>query len=281
MKNKFITSLVIIISIFTLFVVSNKVFIENIEADSGFDTDYDSGGGGNGFDTDFGDNSISGSIFSGFKNFFVTIVFVIILISLASNKNSKSHQVSTIEKYNELSSDYVNNIINDFNIDDFKSFAYKTFFDVQMAWMEFDYDKLKELLTDELYNNYCTNLESLKLKGQKNVMKGFDLSNIKLTGLKEENNLYIATIVLNVKFYDYISDEKGNLLRGSDSRKVNNTYKLTFIRSKDKEKDIINCPRCGAPVLGNATGICEYCGSKLINDAYDWVLSKKEIISQR
>ena len=147
-----------------------------------------------------------------------------------------------------------------------------------MAWMEFDYDKLKELLTDELYNNYCTNLESLKLKEQKNVMKGFDLSNIKLTGLKEENNLYIATIVLNVKFYDYIIDKKGNVLRGSDSRKVNNTYKLTFIRSKDKEKDIINCPRCGAPVLGNATGICEYCGSKLINDTYDWVLSKKEII---
>ena len=38
---------------------------------------------------------------------------------------------------------------------------------------------------------------------------------------------------------------------------------------------------CGAPVEGNSTGICEYCKSKLVNDNYDWVMSKKEKISER
>ena len=56
---------------------------------------------------------------------------------------------------------------------------------------------------------------------------------------------------------------------------------LTFIRTKDESNNINECPRCGAPVEGNSTGICEYCKSKLVNDNYNWVMSKKEIVKQR
>ena len=55
---------------------------------------------------------------------------------------------------------------------------------------------------------------------------------------------------------------------------------LTFERTKIETEENI-CPQCGAPVDGNSTGICEYCKSKLINDNYDWVMSKKEKISQK
>lgn len=38
---------------------------------------------------------------------------------------------------------------------------------------------------------------------------------------------------------------------------------------------------CGADVIGNATGTCMYCNSKLINNNYNWVMSKKEKIRQK
>ena len=71
------------------------------------------------------------------------------------------------------------------------------------------------------------------------------------------------------------------ILRGTPNRKLNNIYKLTFVRTKDESNNINICPQCGAPVEGNSTGICEYCKSKLINNNYDWVMSKKEIVRQR
>ena len=46
--------------------------------------------------------------------------------------------------------------------------------------------------------------------------------------------------------------------------------------------DIIGiCPKCGAEVSGNTTGICQYCNAKIIFNEYDWVMSKKQKISQR
>ena len=100
--------------------------------------------------------------------------------------------------------------------------------------------------------------------------------------LKEENDKYIAKVYLNVKFYDYIENsDNGLVLRGTALKKLNNIYILTFVRSKEEHKDINMCPRCSAPVEGNSTGICEYCKSKLINETHDWVMSKKEKISQR
>ena len=205
------------------------------------------------------------------------LLFVLVFGSIPFMKN----RVIDINKYNEITDEQIKEIMANFNIETFKSKVYKTFYDVQMAWMDFDYDKLKDLLTDELYNTYVMDLDALKLKNQKNVMKDFQLLDNKLIYLEEQNDKYIARVVLEVKFYDYIEDSKTHkVLRGSSRTKLDNTYVLTFERTKKRRKRNI-CPQCGAPVDGNSTGICEYCKSKLINDNYDWVMSKKEKISQK
>ena len=154
------------------------------------------------------------------------------------------------------------------------------FKDIQNYWMEFDYDNLKKLLTDELYNTYNMELETLKLKNQKNVMSGFELLSINLTDLKKENNQFIATVMLNVRFKDYIVDSSDKVIRGKENTKINNVYLLTFVKSVDENKNNI-CPKCGAEVSGNTTGICNYCGSKIVFNEFDWVMSKKQKISQR
>ena len=111
-------------------------------------------------------------------------------------------------------------------------------------------------------------------------MSGFENVFTKLIGLKKENNQFIATIELNARFYDYIQDENGKLLRGNTHKKVDNTYILIFVKSVNDIKNI-KCPNCGSDVKGNVTGICEYCKSKIVFNEYDWVMSEKKKISQR
>ena len=43
----------------------------------------------------------------------------------------------------------------------------------------------------------------------------------------------------------------------------------------------MRCPNCGAPIEVNSAGVCEYCGSKVVGENTNWVMSKKEKISQR
>ena len=304
----------VIVLLISITLLSFK-YIENIEADSGWDSSYDSGGswdsgsdwGGSSWDNDYDrDNDYDydysgGSGYSGSScdtteckvGAFIGILITMgmfwgipILLVVLSTKNSKIRRQRKEQEIKELfkpmNQEVVNQIIPNFNIEEFNFKAYQIFYDVQMAWMNFEYDKLKELLTDELYNNYVMQLDALKLKNHKNTMKEFELIEICLNNLKEENDRYIAEVYLNVKFYDYVENIKTRMiLRGTPNRKLNNIYKLTFIRTKDETNNVNECPQCGAPVHGNSNGICEYCKSKLVNDNYDWIMSKKEIVRQK
>lgn len=346
MKNKFLKISLMLVFLSTILIFSNNYMIQNVEADSGWDTSYDSGGSwdsGSSWDSSSSWSSSSGSSHSSgggefgpftalFMSAFVTIhyfAFVInpISIKLSSGDNekkkkmaskllifrlvivglldiifpvfagidflllfvlaficmpilTKSHNTRTFN-YKQITLEEANRVIPNFNIEEFNFKAYQIFYDVQIAWMNFDYDKMKKLLTDELYNTYLMDLEALKIKGHKNTMKDFELIETKLIDLKEENSTYVAKTYLKVKFYDYVENlDTGMVLRGTDRRKLTNTYILTFVKSKDEVK-VNYCPMCGAKVEGNQTGECAYCKSKLINDTYEWVMSKKEKISQK
>ncbi len=273
----------------TILVIGIILFSSNyvkVKADSGWDTDYDFSDSGTSFDSSssWSDDSSSYSGSGSFGIFDLIILIFVIIIIINAVKRSKKviNNISTnTTNIKFITQDEANKVITNFNIEEFNEKAYQMFYDIQIAWMNFDYDKLKELLTDELYNTYLMDLEALKIKNQKNTMKDFNLIKSGLISLVEENNTYIAKVLVNTEFYDYIEDiNTGKVLRGTSNRKFNNTYILTFVKSKE-EKKIDICPRCGAKVKGNATGVCEYCNSKLINNTYDWVMSKKEKISQK
>ena len=291
-------------------------YMENIKADSGWDSSYDSGSswdsgsdwGSSSWDNDYdydydNDNdynnyysSSNRSEYSGnvsvdslllMLSFFVgpiisVLIFTYILKLLTKNIINKNQPHQIIKQYPSLNQSQVNEIIPNFNIEEFNFTTYQMFYDTQIAWMNFDYDKLKELLTDELYSSYVMQLDTLKVKNHKNTMRGFELIDSHIIDLKEENDIYVAKVYLNVKFYDYIENiNTGMILRGTTNRKLNNIYVLTLIKSKEETNNINVCPSCGATVEGNSTGICEYCKSKLINKTHDWIISKKEKINQR
>lgn len=227
-----------------------------------------------GDDTDATENCIMGKCSKEQKE---ALILAIILISTAV--------LIFIIKYIWLSSKEkrkINKILSKSNIDKktFLNQAFQMFCDVQVSWMDFDYNRLKVLLSDELYNTYTALLESLKSKKQKNIVGDFELIGIRLIDMNEDKNVYIAKVQLEVKSIDYIENiETNEMVKGKDKRKTKCVYMLTFIkRREDIEKNI--CQKCGNPVNNN-TGICDYCKSRFVNETYDWVLSNKQIIMKR
>lgn len=154
--------------------------------------------------------------------------------------------------------------------------SYQIYLQVQEAWMNFDYEKLRTLVTDELFNTYQTQLQTLELKGQKNIMKDFVLLDWKLLSANEENSIRTISTLLDVEFYDYIVDTNDKVVRGNKKEKVIMTYCLTFVEKEEKE---INCPHCGAKLEKGIT-ICPYCKTN-IQGITTMKLSKKEAIYQR
>lgn len=122
--------------------------------------------------------------------------------------------------------------------------AYQIYYDIQMAWMDFDYDVLKTLVTDELFHMYKNQLETLKMKNQQNIMSNFELVQKKVMSRLKENGVETIKVLLFVNFFDFIQDGEGRVVSGFSTIKV--SYLLTFVVKKDA---LLKCPGCGADLV--------------------------------
>ena len=135
---------------------------------------------------------------------------------------------------------------------------------------------MRSNLSDELYNQYVMQLNTLEVKKQKNVMKNFHLKKCVIENVRFENNLYYVDVKLFITFKDYIV-EGWRVVRGSAFKKCKAIYSLTFVSSNNMMN---TCPHCGAHINNNSSQVCEYCKSTIVRISNKWVLTKKRIVSQ-
>ncbi len=285
-------------------------------SDSSWDSDYDSNWGSNWNSSNghYSNGSRGGSLSGDY--FFIIFVIIVIIIIIISRNNSRkrflnmSRNISNMHNnhkdmdINKIKNMIPNIDINDFkqtqynyyedidinkikeidpnlDITEFKQRAYNIYKDIQEAWMNFDTDTIRNLTTDELYNMYKSQLDTLKLKKQKNIMKNFELKDIKIFDIKKEGDVITLKVYLNVSCYDYVIKEAtGEITRGTDKMKMNIKYELSFVKSSTNNKKIEKCPNCGAPVNIISSSTCPYCDSILVKNSSDYVMSKKTSVGQ-
>ncbi len=153
--------------------------------------------------------------------------------------------------------------------------GYQIYLDVQEAWMNFDYEKMRTLVTDEMFQMYQSQLQTLSIKGERNIMSDFQFLSYQLVK-KEREKITTFQILLKVSFYDYIVNESGKLVRGNKNIKVKMTYLLTFVLD---EHSMGRCPHCNAE-LEIGSNKCSYCKSIIQGVSTTMKLSKKEVIKQ-
>jgi hypothetical protein len=151
---------------------------------------------------------------------------------------------------------------------------------IQIDWMNFNYDGLKANLTDELYNTYKMDLELLKSKNQRNIMENISLDTTIITNAFEEGGFLTIEMRMSVFQSDYIVDEKGNVLKKASGSGYPCFYDLTFVKKLNSSNELI-CPGCGYEMTHERTNICPYCHSVVISNNGDFVLSKKTRIDRK
>lgn len=204
---------------------------------------------------------------------------LIVFVIWASNVHiSFIRKKSTQKRITILTNDDIVNLSGkEFNIEKFKKQVFNIYKELQIAWMNFDYGKIKELISDEMYNMYTNQLETLKIKNQQNIMSDIELINCEITEYCKLNNKEIFKVYMSVNCHDYIINIKNNkVLRGKKHKKITLGYILTF----ERNIEIVNhCPQCGSDVK-NLTE-CKYCKSKIVNNNDKLKMTKKQIVSQK
>ena len=261
------------------------------EADSGFDGSY-SGGSSGGFSSG---SSWSGSSWgsSSGRHYYssgssdpvgaiISLAIILVVVAIIITKVKKTGTImptTALKNLPPYKPDELKKHIPDFNEETFKNQVYEVYKNIQVAWMNFDYDKMRENVTDEMYNMYKSQLTTLKVKNQTNIMKDFNLLGFNIAGMDIKDNTISLTVIMQVECYDYIVDKNNKVVRGTDKKKVIYNYAMTFNKGMSQKAN--KCPNCGAPLENVNSSKCPYCDSTIIGENYDWILAKKQVLSQR
>lgn len=254
---------------------------------------------GGGYSGSSGDSDIS------LGTLVVIIIVILILVAISKSKDKNvakmddeviptytvGNQNLTMENHDDEVSRQIKEQDKDFDIEEFKAFAKTTFIKLQNAWTERDWEKVRVLESDKLFEQHKAQLQGYIDNNQINVIERIMVNEAHLYNFTQVQGKDTLTIDLKTRMVDYIIDASTKkVIRGDKFKETYHIYRLTFVKTEktkapegeeiekkeDKATKTTNCPNCGAPTEITSTGRCPYCHSVITTKEYDWVLDNLE-----
>ena len=151
------------------------------------------------------------------------------------------------------------------------------FMKIYDAWSKNNLESVRNLLSDRVYESFMFWIDAYKRAGIANKLEDIKISNVQFARIDTDKFYESVTVRIFASSLDYVVDSQGKVKGGSNRRHRSFSEYWTFIRKNGVEKDAYDfstCPNCGAPAdkMGQA-GVCEYCGTKISNGDFSWVLA--------
>lgn len=188
------------------------------------------------------------------------------------------------KNYMEVSDIYLSNIGKDYNKETYASWAASIYIEIINSVMNENYEFLRDILSDEIYNNYLISIKNAKDKNIKNIVENMNPIFSKLVNLKIQNDMEIAKVWMKLSYIEYTKDltplmegqeEKDKIISGSKTNTKEKEYILTFVKQHMPKESMV-CPNCGYVSNIVYRSKCERCGANVVHKQHHWVLIGKE-----
>lgn len=172
-------------------------------------------------------------------------ILILILTPILNKRKIKIEKQTT----NALTEKQIKKIDDTIDIEKLKEETFDLYKKSEVAKTKFDYDTLKEILTNNLYQEEEQKLKLLKENKQKLVATNIKLQDFKIISIKKEEKKEYINIYLHVSQYDYAINSKKKVIRGTDETEYQIEYHLTLEKNKNKIK--LNKKNCTGKWIKN------------------------------
>lgn len=107
--------------------------------------------------------------------------------------------------------------------------AFEKLKDIKIAKMNFDLETIKNITTDNIYDLYNRQINTLKEKKQKNIVQNIKYINSHITNINNDSSEEIINLRITIECYDFINDNYNNTIAGKYNKKMLQTYELELI----------------------------------------------------
>lgn len=207
----------------------------------------------------------------------VIIICIILLIRLSGEENN----------FMEVSDRYLKDIGKSYDKNTYAMTVYELYRDIIDGVQNENYEFLRDILSDDIYNNYLMGIKLSKERQIKNIVSDMKPVFAKLVSLIVKDDMEIAKVWLRVSYIEYaldmtpLTEEQRKvapgerIVGGSKNRRLEKEYILTLVKAHTP-KESVACPSCGFVSKVITRNHCIRCGAGIVNRRYHWVVIAKE-----
>jgi predicted lipid-binding transport protein (Tim44 family) len=166
----------------------------------------------------------------------------------------------------------------DFSTEAFEAFARSVFEELQAAWSESRWERLRPHVTDTLFQTLRFSMEGYANAKLQNRLEDVRVERVQIVRIRLDAWYEAVTVRIWASMRDFVVDSSGQVVGGNASEPRAFSEYWTFLRSaggKASVSDAHHCPSCGAELdKVNAAGVCGYCDSRITTGEFNWVLSR-------
>ncbi|MCD6018343.1 MAG: hypothetical protein K0S53_1464 [Bacteroidetes bacterium] len=211
------------------------------------------------------------------------VLFFIIVITKAIIYSKKHPELSENKSRKQNSGPVITEAFTKanpgFDKDAFKTKVKTAFLAIQNAWQEQDLSKVRNWISDGVYQRFCLQFDMMKQLGQTNRLSNISITKTEFVKAAIEGNYSILTVAIYFKMNDQFISEKLPELNENYIAEHAMEY-WTFIKKSGAiDKNLYSdnsCPNCGNELNKNGGEVskCPSCETITYLGDYDWVLSE-------
>lgn len=202
----------------------------------------------------------------------VIIVSVLILLYLLYDE----------KKLKEVSNELLSKLGKKYTKEEFENEMFNKYSEIVLGICNENYNFLRDMVSDEEYNNILMKNKTVKDNNQKevitNIKKGFS----KLISFRINNELEVAKLWIQYTDNEYtlgnreVQDEEGNtsveqvVIKGDKDKEIYHEEIITYVKGRANNEDIL-CPNCGYHTVLLDTPKCIKCDSIIAPKKNHWV----------
>ena len=143
------------------------------------------------------------------KSLFVPILSLYTLF-LYINTSTKNEQISPLAPVINIE------LPSNFDIDNFEEKVKQLYIDMQTYFMNLEYDNLKSILGDKIYEQFSSQMEHLEKTNKRAMRENIDIFDFKINDYKKVNNKTTITVSIGVnedKYTKYLDKDNHRVIR--------------------------------------------------------------------
>lgn len=159
----------------------------------------------------------------------------------------------------------------------------------EQCWANGDMSPCSPFISDGLFHSYQSQLSMMRQNGEASRTEDLSVLNCSLESWTQDGDKEYLNIWIKEKKRNYKVDinDPSKIIKGDRNITYYLEYRWQLMRSAGSKTEdggvgarVQECPNCGAQTSINQSGKCEYCGSTIVAENFDWVLNKVDKLAQ-